>query len=262
MRPFIFKYTAVAAAAPTNLTLAAGVLNWTDPTPAAALTTPGNKQNEIGFRIERSANYGAFTAIGTVLANTTTFTDKTVLAPLTDYSYRVVAYNAAGDSLPSNTVTLVQQPGGLTPSVLTFAAQAIGTTSAAQAVHLVQQGNCAAVDHRLHDQRPERGRLRPDEQLSGEPGYPGCSRELLDQCDIQADCCRCIGCHDDCRNLGGSDDGSTERDRAGNIGYVDSGYAAYVRGSADRNHQHRTSGDTDQHRGSVGLNHRHLHQWR
>ncbi len=140
MRPIVFKYAAIAAAAPTNLTLAAGVLNWTDPTPAAAATTPGNTQNEIGFRIERSANYGAFVAIGTVLANTTTFTDKTVLAPLTDYSYRVIAYNAAGDSLPSNTATLVQQPGGLTPSVLTFAAQALGTASAAQVLTLSNTG--------------------------------------------------------------------------------------------------------------------------
>ena len=143
MRAFIFKYNAVAAAAPTNLILAAGVLNWTDPTPASALTTPGNKQNEIGFRIERSANYGAFTAIGTVMANTTTFTDKSVLAPLTDYSYRVIAYNAAGDSLPSNTVTLVQQPGGLTPSLLTFAAQALGTTSAPQVLTLANNGTAA-----------------------------------------------------------------------------------------------------------------------
>ena len=140
MRPFIFNYIAAAAAAPTNLTLVAGVLNWTDPTPAAALTTLGNKQNEIGFRIERSANYGAFTVIGNVMANTTTFTDKTALAPLTDYSYRVVAYNAAGDSLPSNTVTLVQQPGGLTPSVLTFAVQALGTASTAQAFTLSNAG--------------------------------------------------------------------------------------------------------------------------
>ena len=140
MRPFIFNFSAMAPAAPTNLTLAAGVLNWTDPTPAAALTTPGNAQNEIGFRIERAANYGAFTAIGTVLANTTTFTDKTVLAPLTDYSYRVIAYNAAGDSIPSNMATLVQQAGGLTPSVLTFAALPLGTVSAAQVLTLPNNG--------------------------------------------------------------------------------------------------------------------------
>ena len=137
MRPFIFKYVAIAPAAPTGLALAAGgVLTWTDPTPAAALTTPSNQQNEIGFRIERSINYGAFAAIGTVLANATTFTDKTVLAPLTDYSYRVVAYNAAGDSLPSNTVVLVQQPTSLTPSSLTFGVQAPGTASAAQTLTL------------------------------------------------------------------------------------------------------------------------------
>ncbi|HZW25239.1 MAG TPA: choice-of-anchor D domain-containing protein [Gallionella sp.] len=136
MRPIVFKYTAIAPAAPSNASLNAGVLSWQDPTPAGAAATMGDQQNEIGFRIERSANYGAFAPIGTVLANVTSFTDTTPLNPKMDYSYRVVAYNTAGNSPPSNSVTLLQLPGGMLPSTLTFAPQAIGTASAAQTLTL------------------------------------------------------------------------------------------------------------------------------
>ncbi len=85
--------------APTNLT--ATVINalqvnlaWTD--------TSGN---ETGFRIERSTNSGAYVSIGTVAANVTAFSDTTTIAG-TVYSYRVVAFNAIGDSPPSNIVTV------------------------------------------------------------------------------------------------------------------------------------------------------------
>ncbi|BBI99716.1 hypothetical protein FGKAn22_14090 [Ferrigenium kumadai] len=144
MRPIVFKYTAVAPLAPTNASLNAGVLNWTDPTPANAVATMGDQQNEIGFRIERSANYGAFTQIGTTLANATSFVDTTPKLPLTDYSYRVIAYNAAGSSAPSNIVTQVQQAGGLTPGSLAFASLPIGTVSLPQTLSLTN-ATAAAV---------------------------------------------------------------------------------------------------------------------
>ena len=136
MRPLVFKYTAVAPIAPSNLTLNAGVLSWIDPTPPSLAATFGDLQNEIGFRIERSANFGAFTVIGTAPANATSFVDTSALAPATDYSYRVIAYNAAGDSLPSNSATLLLQPGGFTPGSLTFANQAIGAVSLPQTLSL------------------------------------------------------------------------------------------------------------------------------
>ncbi|WP_435626665.1 choice-of-anchor D domain-containing protein [Candidatus Ferrigenium straubiae] len=142
MRPLIFKYSALLPAAPTSLSHNANTLNWTDTTPAAAVATPGNQANEVGFRIERAAGFGAFSAIGTVPANTTSFTDTTI-APATNYSYRVVAYNAAGNSLPSNTVSLLQGPVSLLPSSLTFGTQAVGTNSAAQAATLTNPGIAA-----------------------------------------------------------------------------------------------------------------------
>ena len=85
--------------APADLTAAlAGVqqinLSWTD-----------NSSNETGFRVERVAGAGAFLEIGTVAADITTYSDTTVQSGIT-YSYRVIAFNSSGDSLPSNTVTI------------------------------------------------------------------------------------------------------------------------------------------------------------
>ncbi len=70
------------------------VLAWTD-----------NSDNETGFRIERAIGAGAFTLVGTVGPNVAGFTDNTV-DPLTGYRYRVLAYNAAGNSNPSNVVSV------------------------------------------------------------------------------------------------------------------------------------------------------------
>jgi subtilisin family serine protease len=73
-------------------------LAWTD-----------NSSNEFGFRIERAMNGGAWAGIGTVLARVTTYSDGTVL-PSTQYSYRVFAYNAAGNSTASSNVATVGGP--------------------------------------------------------------------------------------------------------------------------------------------------------
>jgi predicted phage tail protein len=77
-------------------------LTWTDGTPVTADFGPswGNPAAEVGYRIERApvnaaGNAGTYTQIGTALANATTFTDASA-GSTTQYSYRVVAYNAAG----------------------------------------------------------------------------------------------------------------------------------------------------------------------
>ena len=65
----------------------------------------GNPANEIGFRIDRATvdsrgRVGAYTTLTAgknILANRTTFTDATAVAG-TNYRYKVVAFNAAGDS--------------------------------------------------------------------------------------------------------------------------------------------------------------------
>jgi hypothetical protein len=65
-------------------------LNWTD-----------NAGNESGFRIERSAAGGAWMAVATVKANTTSWTQSSLAAGVT-YSYRVCSYNTSGSSAWSN----------------------------------------------------------------------------------------------------------------------------------------------------------------
>ena len=78
-------------------------LSWQDGTPAQSPATMGNLANEIGFRIERApyqvstGGIGAYSVIGTTLANSTSYTDTTGL-PGQLYYYRVVAYNAKGDA--------------------------------------------------------------------------------------------------------------------------------------------------------------------
>jgi fibronectin type 3 domain-containing protein len=94
--------------APSNLAAVIGGggsvdLSWTD-----------NSGNETGFRIERSTDGGAtFPVTATVGANVNTYSDTTV-APSTTYTYRVIAFNIAGDSLPSNIVTITTP--GTTPA--------------------------------------------------------------------------------------------------------------------------------------------------
>ena len=85
--------------APTNLTAVAPVtgridLAWTD-----------NSSNETGFRVERATGAGAFTEIGTVAPDVAAYSDLTAIAG-TYYTYRVIAYNASGDSLPTDTVII------------------------------------------------------------------------------------------------------------------------------------------------------------
>jgi len=82
-------------AAPTALSAVAGkrkiTLNWSD-----------NSSNETGFKVERSTDGVTFTQIATTTS--ATYTNGSLTTGAT-YHYRVRAYNAAGDSLYSNTAT-------------------------------------------------------------------------------------------------------------------------------------------------------------
>jgi hypothetical protein len=116
MRPIEFRVGRALPAAPVLTYRANGsglVLTWTDPTPRDAPSTLGNLSNEIGFRVERApvaknGRPGTYVALGSALANQTTFTDSTAVAG-TAYSYRVVAFNVAGSTV-SNAVQPAPAP--------------------------------------------------------------------------------------------------------------------------------------------------------
>jgi len=120
MRPIAFNVPRLLPTAPvlnysrvTN-PVSPVILTWTDATPFDYSTgipssTLGNPSNEIGFLIQRAnvnnnGNPGTYTQIGSALANQTTYTDSTV-DTFSTYSYKVIAYNAAGNS-PSNAITV------------------------------------------------------------------------------------------------------------------------------------------------------------
>jgi parallel beta-helix repeat protein len=81
-------------------------LSWTD-----------NSNNETGFLIERSANGVTFTQIASLAADITSYSN-TGLAASTEYTYRVRATNAAGNSAYTNTASATTSA----PSVLPPAA--------------------------------------------------------------------------------------------------------------------------------------------
>ena len=130
MRPIQLNVASALAAAPV-LFYSPGTseinLFWTDPTPVSDPATLGNPANEIGFRVERAdvdaqGNPGIYLPIGSALANATTFTDTT-LNPLLPYSYRVVVFNAAGDTA-SNAVLTAPLQTVAAPTALTATLQA------------------------------------------------------------------------------------------------------------------------------------------
>ena len=137
-RPVVFSPIVVTPNSATTLadTLGNGTLTWTDPTPTSTpLTTLGNVQNELGFKILQApetngAPSGAFTLYTTIPANSTKWVEPAALVTKTPpyFAYEVVGYNVAGDALPSNVwvegpptaPTLPQAPVQmLTPSFIT-----------------------------------------------------------------------------------------------------------------------------------------------
>jgi FtsP/CotA-like multicopper oxidase with cupredoxin domain len=132
MRPMVFHPVLGASAAPSGVSVSAtGLVTWNDPTPVTALATKGDPTNEIGFRVERAlvtnGVIGAYTPVAAnsrfvvatvnTLANATSMQDTP--APMTDYTYRVVAVNQVGETA-SPIATLaptLAAPTGLTAAL-------------------------------------------------------------------------------------------------------------------------------------------------
>jgi FtsP/CotA-like multicopper oxidase with cupredoxin domain len=122
MRPIKANAPRALAAAPvlggSGVSGAPVHLTWTDGTPVDYLQPAfwGNPANEVGYRIERSTNSGAFDVVGQALANATSYTDPSTNANQS-YQYRVVAFNAAGDST-SNIITVNSSAPDAAPTAL------------------------------------------------------------------------------------------------------------------------------------------------
>lgn len=113
---------AVLAQTVMNAITMAGPTRLTATTPASGkveLTWVDEAANEAEYTIERKVTGGQFAKIGTATANAATYSDTSV-APFTEYTYRVRAVNAAGESPFSNEVKITSRdvppaaPSGLT----------------------------------------------------------------------------------------------------------------------------------------------------
>jgi FtsP/CotA-like multicopper oxidase with cupredoxin domain len=100
-------------------------LSWIDGTAVTTdLLTWGDPKAEIGYRIQRASfdsrgRLGAYSTIGSALANATRFTDNSA-GLNTIYQYRIFAFNAAGNSPVSNEVLVnTAITGTITPAAPT-----------------------------------------------------------------------------------------------------------------------------------------------
>jgi hypothetical protein len=132
--PFEFNWTGVAAgsysltakatdsagAVTTSAAVAISVVNQIPAPPSqlsvgtlgstsVALVWTDNSNNEQGFKLQRSTNGTSWSAIATLGANVTSFTD-TGRSPNKTYHYRVRSYNQAGSSDFSNVLTVTTLP--------------------------------------------------------------------------------------------------------------------------------------------------------
>lgn len=110
MAPSMLTATAVSSSAID--------VSWTD-----------NSSDESGFRIERSPDGVSWSTAVIVGTNTTSHTD-TALAASTTYHYRAIAFNAGGDSPPSNVDSATTFSGPANPTITSIRPNAMdaGTT--------------------------------------------------------------------------------------------------------------------------------------
>lgn len=75
-------------------------------TAVATLTWRDQSDNELGFEVLRSDNGGEFRVVGMVGANTGRYEDKIGKYVTGAFTYKVRAFNEAGKSQDSNTVSV------------------------------------------------------------------------------------------------------------------------------------------------------------
>lgn len=99
---------------------AAGNLTASDKGSELTLSWADYSYNETGFRIQRrTASSGIWEPLADLPTDTTTYNDRTV-RPSTAYSYRIIAYNSKGDSVPSGTLTVATSKGPFEEGLLLY----------------------------------------------------------------------------------------------------------------------------------------------
>src|SRR5690606_27824327 len=98
---FIQRFLLWRGSSARSLALLVGLLYSGASAAQISLSWQDNSSNEAGFKVERSTGGSTFSQIATVGANISTYTDNSVM-PGGKYTYRVRAYNDAGDSAYSN----------------------------------------------------------------------------------------------------------------------------------------------------------------
>lgn len=137
---------------PSALLAACLALLFATSAPAAqfTLTWSDNSSNESGFRIERATgSSGSFSQIATTGANVTRYVDSNLPAS-TLYRYRVRAYNSAGNSSYSNTVS------GTTPAAGSNTAPTISSLSNRT---IAEDGTTGAITFTIEDSQTSAGNL-------------------------------------------------------------------------------------------------------
>ena len=108
------RYGPPAASVPTAPAPATAVAN----NPSRVTLTFTDVAGEAGYSVQRATSAaGPFTELATLTPGQTSYVDQTVL-PLTQYFYRVVAFNQAGDSAPA--AANVTTPGGSFNPVIVY----------------------------------------------------------------------------------------------------------------------------------------------
>ena len=130
---YLFRVTAFNAAGSSANSNTAGITTPNDDSGGGQISGPGNLQgsaaspnqinltwvdrsdNETGFRVRRKIGIdGEWSIVGNLEANSTSFENVGLVSGLT-YYYHVVAWNDAGESSPSNEVSITAPNNAFTP---------------------------------------------------------------------------------------------------------------------------------------------------
>ena len=110
------------------------------------LTWKDNSTNETGYKIERKTDSGNFTEIGSIAADVTIFSDKTVSLN-TNYTYRVYSFNKVGKSIQYSNEVSIKTIN--LPTLTTYAIDQISSSGAFSGGTVTSDGGSAITSQGL-----------------------------------------------------------------------------------------------------------------